>query len=125
MKNSMRIAPLLAMLACPLMASADYLDVIEVKLKAGCSMSKYMEITKDFNALYGPQGYKSEVLMATYSTNLESMIWVGRSKDTATFGKLWDKWTSGQADANSAEAKLGARFAACSTNVARRSYNTL
>ncbi len=122
--NTMKRILAIALLACPMAASADYLDVIEFKLKEGCAMSKYMDIVKDFNALYGPQGYKAEVLSPTYSSNLESQIWVGRSKDGTTFGKLHDQWLAGQANANSAEAKLGARFSACATNTGRRSYNT-
>ena len=124
MNKIFKIAPLLAMLACPLIASADYVDVIEFKMKEGCTMAKYMDIVKDFNVLYGPQGYKAEVLSATYSSNLDSQIWVGRSKDGATFGKLYDKWLAGVADPNTAEGKLAARFGACSSNIARRSYNT-
>jgi hypothetical protein len=87
-------------------------------------MSKYTDIVKDFNALYGPQGYKAEIPSPTYSNNLKSQIWVGRSKDGTAFGKLSDQWLAGQANTNSAEAKLGARFSACATNTGRRSYNT-
>ena len=124
MKKIFKIAPLVAALACPLIASADYVDVIEFKLKEGCTMAKYMEIAKDFNTLYGPQGYTAEIMSQTYGANLDSQIWVGRSKDGTAFGKLYDKWLAGVANANSPEGKLGARFGACSTNIARRSYRT-
>ena len=81
MKNIFRIAPLVAMLASPMIASADYLDVIESKLKEGCTMTKYMGIVKDFNALYTPRGYTAEILTPIYGTNRDTIIWVGRTKN--------------------------------------------
>ena len=124
MKKIFKIAPLLAVLACPLIAKADYLDVIEFKMKEGCAMTKYMDIVKDFNALYGPKGYTTEILSPIYGTSLDSMIWVGRTKDMESFGKGAKAYGDAVADANSAEGKIAARFRECSTNVARRSYRT-
>ena len=124
MKKIFKVAPLLAMLACPMIASADYMDVIEFKLKDGCNMAKYMEIVKEFNVVAAENGYKAEILSPLQHNNLESRVWVGRTKNAESFGKAWDVYRSAQADANSSRGKLGARFAACSTLVARRSYET-
>ena len=124
MNKIFKIAPLLAMLACPLIASADYIDVIELKLKEGCTMTKYADIVKDFNTLYEPKGYKAEIMSPFYSSNLESFIWVGRTKDIETFGKGSNAYGNAAADPNTAEGKLNARFRDCSTSIARRSYRT-
>lgn len=124
MKKIFKVAPMLAMLAFPLIASADYMDVIEFKLKDGCNMAKYMEIVKEFNVVAAENGYKAEILSPLQHNNLESRVWVGRTKNAESFGKAWDVYRSAQADANSSRGKLGARFAACSTLVARRSYET-
>jgi hypothetical protein len=108
----------------PAAAAADHLDVIELKLKEGCSFDKYMEIVKDFNTQWGASnGYKAEVLVPIQSHNLESMFWVGRSKDAASFGKAWDTWRGELANPNSVPSKLMARFGVCETNVGRRGYD--
>ena len=124
MKNLFRIAPLIAMLASPMIASADYLDVIESKMKEGCTITKYMDIVKDFNALYTPKGYTAEILTPIYGTNMDTIIWVGRTKNIETFGKGAQAYGDAVADANSPEGKIAARFRECSTNVARRSYRS-
>jgi hypothetical protein len=120
----MRVLLAILLLALPVAASADHLDVIEVKLNDGCSFDKYMEIARDFNTQWGVNnGYKAEVLMPIQSHNLVSIFWVGRSKDVASFGKAWDTWRNELANPNSVAAKLWARFTACSTNLARRGYD--
>ena len=124
MKKIFKIAPLLAVLACPLIAKADYVDVLEFKMKESCTMAKYMDIVKDFNTLYEPKGYKAEIMSPYYSSNLETFIWVGRSKNLETFGKGANAYGDAAADANSAEGKLAARFRDCTTSIARRSYRT-
>ena len=124
MKKIFKIAPLLAVLACPLIAKADYVDVIEFRMKEGCTMTKYVDIVKDFNTLYEPKGYKAEIMSPFYSSNLESLIWVGRSKNLETFGKGANAYGDAATDANSAEGKLAARFRDCTTSIARRSYRT-
>ena len=124
MNKIFKIAPLLAVLACPLIAKADYVDVLEFKMKEGCTMAKYMDIVKDFNTLAEPKGYKAEILSPYYSSNLDSLIWVGRSKNLETFGKGANAYGDAAADANSAEGKLSARFRDCTTSIARRSYRT-
>ena len=124
MKKTLAIAPLLALLASPMIASADYLDVIESKMKEGCTMTKYMDIVKDFNALYSPKGYTAEILTPIYGTNMDTIIWVGRTKNMETFGKGSQAYGDAVADANSAEAKIAARFRECTTAVSRRSYRS-
>jgi hypothetical protein len=112
------------LLAAPMVASADYLDVIEVKLNDGCSFQQYMQIAKDFNAQFGEKNaYRAEVLTPLQSPTLTSLYWVGRTKDAATFGKAWDTWRNQLSDPNSVAAKLWERFKACSTNLARRGYD--
>jgi hypothetical protein len=114
------------MLFClaPMIAAADHIDVIEFKLNNGCDFDKYMAIVKDFNQWAAKYGYHAEMLVPIQSNNLVSMYWAGRSKDTATFGKIWDAWRNGQADPNSTEAKLGARLDACVTDLSRAGYDT-
>ena len=124
MNKIFKIAPLLAVLACPLIAKADYVDVLEFKMKESCTMAKYMDIVKDFNTLYEPKGYKAEIMSPYYSSNLETFIWVGRSKNLETFGKGANAYGDAAADANSAEGKLATRFRDCTTSIARRSYRT-
>jgi hypothetical protein len=57
-----------------------------------------------------------------YGSNLDSLMWVGRSKDIESFGKGSNAYYLTAADANTAEGKLSARFRDCVTNIARRSY---
>ena len=45
----MRRLLMLAILAAPLCASAEYLDVIQVKLKEKCTPATYVAIKNDFN----------------------------------------------------------------------------
>ncbi len=113
-----------ALLALPMGAAADHLDVIDFKLKEGCDFPKFMQITKDFNTQWGAKyGYHAEVAMALQSQDLESMRWLGRSKDAATFGKAWDTWRDEILDANSVAGKLSARFGECAHNLARRGFD--
>jgi hypothetical protein len=112
------------LLALPVSAAADHLDVIEVTLNEGCSLDKYMAITNDFNTQWASQnGYKAEILTPIQSQNQVSIYWTGRSANAAAFGKAWDTWRDAQADPNSIPSKLSARFGACSKNVGRRGYD--
>lgn len=112
------------LMACPLAAAADNLDVIEFKLQEGCDFAKYMAIVKDFNEWGKAYGYRAEVLSPIQRMNLETMYWVGRSKDAETFGKAWDAWRDAQSDPTSVPAKLWGRFAECETNINRVGYDT-
>jgi hypothetical protein len=112
------------LLLLPITSIADHLDVIEFKLKDGCSFASYLAIVKDFNEWGKGYGYKAEILMPIQRTDLDSIFWVGRSANAGSFGKAWDVWRDAQADANSVPAKLNARFAACSNNVSRSGFDT-
>lgn len=112
------------LLALPMGAIADHIDVIEVQLKEGCSVAQYVAIKDDFNKQWGSKnGYRSEVLVAIQSTNLNSLFWVGRTENAAAFGKAWDRWRDDLGNPNSVASKLWERFSNCSTNVARRGYD--
>jgi len=111
------------LLMVPLGTYAEHVDVIEVQLKEGCSLSTYLAIAADFNDNWGKQyGYQSEVLAPIQSHNLESLYWVGRSADTGAFGKAFDQWSKALMDPNSVASKLAARFVKCSSNIGRRAY---
>jgi hypothetical protein len=115
------MAALLLTLSMP--AMADHYDVIEFKLKDGCTLATYLQVVKDFNEWGKGYGYRAEVANKVHHNDLTTLLWLGRSANAAAFGRAWDTWRDAQADANSAPAKLNARFAACSTNVSRRSYD--
>lgn len=105
-------------------ASAEYMDVIEVKLLEGCSFDQYMEIVNDFNDDWGKANeYTSSVAVPLQKENLESMYWLGTTKDAATFGKAWDTWRDALSDPESTPAKLWARFQTCSVNLGRWGYD--
>jgi hypothetical protein len=105
-------------------ASAEYMDVIEVKLLEGCSFETYMQITNDFNNEWGKaNNYTSKVAMPLQSDDLESFYWIGTTKDAATFGKAWDTRRDALSNPDSQPAKLWARFQVCSVNVGRWGYD--
>ncbi len=113
-----------ALLALPLGAAADHLDVIDFKLKEGCDFAKFVQIAHDFNTQWGAnRGYHAEVAIPLQSNDLESMRWLGRSKDAATFGKAWDAWRTEITDPSTVAGKLAARFGACSVNTGRRGFD--
>ena len=114
----------LILLTVPMVASADYIDVIETKLNDGCSFKTELQIMRDFNEQWGVKyGYKAELLMPIQSATLTSIFWVGRTKDAATFGKAWDAWRDQVSDPASVAAKLWVRFQACGVNLARHGYD--
>jgi hypothetical protein len=112
------------LLFIPMTASAEYLDVIESKLVDSCSSDKYLKIVNDFNKEWGMKnGYTAKVAMPLQSSNLESIFWLGTTKDAASFGKAWDTWRDAMSDSDSVAAKLQARLTQCSVNLARRGYD--
>jgi hypothetical protein len=114
----------IALLALPMCAAADHLDVIDFKLKEGCDVAKFVQIAHDFNTQWAAtHGYHADVAVPLQASDLESMRWLGRSKDAATFGKAWDAWRTETADPTTVAGKLNARFGACSTNTARRGFD--
>ena len=113
------------LLLLPIGAFAEHVDVIEVTLNEGCSVSTYVAIKNDFNENWAKEyGYQSEVLVPIQSNNLVSLFWVGRSADAGVFGKAWEQWRADLQDSDSVASKLWARFVECSTNIGRRGYNT-
>lgn len=115
----------IVLLALPIGAFADHVDVIEFQLKEGCSMSTYLVIAADFNEKWGKaNGYRSEILTPIQSHNMESLYWVGRSASTEAFGKAFDQWSKDLKDPDSIASKLAERFAECSDNVGRRGYTS-
>ncbi len=113
---------LFVLFSLPLAATAGHMDVIEMEVGADCSMPKLMMILKDFNKWGKAHGYQAEIAVPIQSNNLTSVFWIGRSKNSATFGAAYDSWEEDLSNAKSTPAKLNARFQACTTNVARRGY---
>ena len=112
------------LLISPISVLADHIDVIEVTLNEGCTVSKYVAIKDDFNEQWAAKnGYHSEVLVPIQSNNLISLYWIGRSENAAGFGSAYDQWRNDLADPDSVASKLWARFLDCSTNVGRRGYD--
>jgi hypothetical protein len=116
----------LFVLAFPMAAQADYVDVIAGKLNAGCSVDKYLQIVKDFRDQWANErGYKVEILFPMQSRDLGTFFWVGRTSSAEAFGKGLDAWVTAQSDPNSAPAKLMARFRECTTSESRAGYRSL
>ena len=115
---------ILTILALPLVASADHMDVIEVALTEKCTIQEYVAIKDDFNEQWGKNnGYRAEVVVPIQSQNLVSIFWIGRSANAAAYGAAWDTWRDQLEDSNSVAAKLDERFQRCSDNVSRRGYD--
>jgi len=113
-----------ALLLAPVAASADYVDVIEFKLKDGCDFSTYMAIVKDFNAYAKDLGYEAEIAVKLHHPDPTTHLWLGRSANAKSFGKAWDTYRAALSDPASTPYKLQQRFGACGENVSRRSYDS-
>jgi hypothetical protein len=114
----------IAGLLAPICASADHLDVIQTKVKEGCTLETYVAIKNDFNTQWGKShGYIAEVASPVASNDLTSVYWIGRTANAEAFGKAWDIWRSEVANPNSVAAKLNERFQKCTTEESRRSYD--
>ena len=112
------------LLSAPLSAFAGgHMDVIRLTLNEGCSLGQLLEIRDDFNVWGAEYGYQSRIAMPIQGSDINSLFWIGESADAATFGAAWDAWRDGLSDADSAPAKLWARFQACSTNQERYGYD--
>jgi len=114
---------LAAFLLLPLNAVAEHMDVIEFKMLEGCSVEQYLAIIEDFNKWGEDYGYETKIAFPLQSNNLTSVYWLGMSANAAAFGRAWDAWRDALSDADSVPAKLSARFAECSENLGRRSYD--
>lgn len=119
----MKKALLILMMLMPLPASADHLDVLEIKLIEGCTFSQFMEIVADFNEWGETVGYRTEIAYPLQSNNLTSLYWLGRSDNAAAYGNAWDTWRDALADPSSDPSKLWARFQQCSENQSRQGYD--
>jgi hypothetical protein len=120
MKKLLAIAIVLA----PLAARAEHLDVIQGKLKDGCTIEKYAAIKEDFNEQWGKaHGYTAEIAVAVQSHDLESIYWLGHTASAEAFGKAWDAWRTELSDSKSVAAKLDERFNKCTTTESRRGYD--
>ena len=120
----MKIALIAALLLLPFSATAGHMDVLQVKLKDGCTVAKYVSIKNDFNEQWGKNnGYIAEIAAPLQNDDLVSIFWLGRSADAATFGKAWDTWRDALANPKSVESKLNARFQKCSDNESRSSFD--
>lgn len=117
------LAALLALSASA--AQAGHLDVISFTLKDGCSLGQYREIVEDFNDWGKVHGYQAEIAAPMFSEDMDTHYWLGRSADNEAFGKAYESWLAGQADADSVPAQLNARLGECQTNSTRRAYGTL
>ncbi len=114
----------IAVLLVPICASADHLDVIQFKLKEGCTLETYVAIKNDFNAQWGKShGYTAEIASPVASNDLASLYWIGRTANAEAFGKAWDIWRNELSDPKSVAAKLNERFQKCSMSESRRSYD--
>ena len=112
-----------AILLAPFAASAEYVDVIELKMTK-CTLADYMTIVRDFNAWGKNHGYQAEIAVKVYHADPSTMIWLGRTANAKTAGKAWDTWRNGQADAASEPHRLAKRLMACHEVVGRRAYDT-
>lgn len=107
----------------PFGVHADFMEVIEVRLKDDCAFADYLQIVQDFNAWARERGYETEIAAPLHSDDVKSLYWMGRTRDAATFGEAWDAWRAALGDPDSEPAKLSARFGECVTNLSRRSYD--
>ncbi len=107
----------------PINASADHLDVIEMKFQEVCSLSKLMPIVADFNEWGKAYGYSAQIASPLQTRDVTTFYWLGTSANAASFGAAWDAWRDALPDSNSVPAKLQARFEQCTINVSRSGYD--
>jgi|SRR5208282_3594203 len=114
----------IAVLLVPICASADHLDVIQFKLKDGCTLETEVALKNDFNTQWGKShGYIAEIASPVAGNDLASYYWIGRTANAEAFGKAWDTWRNELSDPKSAAAKLSERLGKCGANESRRSYD--
>jgi hypothetical protein len=115
-----------ALVLMPLVAHADYLDVITNKLTDGCSLDKYLGVVEEFRGVMKSQGYKYTVEIAPpfIGSDLSVVYWVGREPSFATFGQESDRWEAAIAKAGTPEAVVSGKLNACSSNVSRSGSRT-
>ena len=112
------------LLLAPICARAEFLDVIQGKLKEKCSVETYVRLKDDFNDQWGKShGYRAEIAAPVLSNDLSSVFWTGHCASAESFGKAWDTWRTELSDSKSVAGKLNERFEKCSTNESRRGYD--
>jgi hypothetical protein len=112
-----------AFLASTAIANAEYMDVIAMQMKPGCTLQQFVGVVTDFNKWGAQHGYSAKFAVPLQDQDLTTAFFVGTTKNAATFGAAWDAWRDGQSDANSTPAKLQARFNECVTNKTRSGYD--
>jgi len=115
-----------ALVLTPLIAHADYLDVITNRLTTGCSLDKYLGVVEEFRGVMKSQGYKYTVEIAPpfIGSDLSVVYWVGRTPNFATFGQESDRWEAAIAKSGTPEAAISQKLNACSENVSRSGSRT-
>jgi hypothetical protein len=114
------------LLVLPTGVFADHIDVMELQLSEGCSLSTFVALKDDINEQWGEKnGYQAEVLSPIQSDNLTSVYWLGRSANAAAFGTAYDEWATELTDPDSGVSKLLARFQECADILDRSSYEAL
>jgi len=104
---------------------AGHLDVLSFTLDENCSLGTYLEIVDDFNEWGEAYGYQTEIAAPLFNDDMATHYWLGRSASNEAFGKAYDAWEAGQADANSVPARLNTRFAECGAGTdSRNAYTT-
>ena len=122
----MRRLLMMALLLAPVAASAEYLDVIQGKVKEKCTVEKYVAIKNDFNEQWGKShGYQAEIASAVTSNDLATVYWLGHTASAEAFGRAWDTWRTELSNPKSVAGKLNERFEKCVDNTARRGYDML
>jgi len=111
----------IALLAVPLTANAQYIDLIGNKLNEGCSLEKYLGIVEEFRGVMKSEGYPYTVEIAQPLTgeDLGTVWWIGRSQNLATFGEGYTRWETALTKAGSPEAKVSQKLNDCATNISR------
>ena len=103
-----------AIFCFPAISWADHIDVIPAILKDGCSIADYVAIVADFNKDWGSNyGYQVEVLVPMQGNDMDTLYWLGRSENAATFGAAFDAWEANVGNPDSTEGKLIARLIEC------------
>jgi hypothetical protein len=121
-----RLLLMMAVLLVPISANADYLDVIQGKLREKCTMQTYVTIKNDFDEQWGrSHGYHAEIASALQSNDLDTIFWLGRTASAEAFGRVWDAWRTELSDPKSVASKPNERFEKCVDNTARRGYDLL
>ena len=111
----------LAILVAPVVAHANYLDVITAKFKDGCTVEKYMGLVEEFRSMMKEQGYSYtvEIAIPFSSDELGVMHWIGRSPSLGSFGQETDRFNAAVAKGGTPEAAWMVKSEACTENLRR------